>query len=116
MESEDETRTYTELTPVILETSQGCHTEVKFPLPPRITEATNDEATGADSYETFTAMATCNISQNDCSMHVDNRVGLQMKPTLRLKGRTKMNAMSTMIILYIMVLSRCIEDSPKRCL
>ena len=89
MESEDETRTYTELTPVILETSQGYHTEVKVPLPPRITEATNDEATGADSYETFTAVATCNISQNDCSMHVDNRVGAANEAYIKIEGQNE---------------------------
>ena len=71
-------RRYTELTPVILETSQGYRTEVKVPVTPRGNESiecTNGETTDADSYDTFTAMATCNISQSDYSMHVSNSVG-----------------------------------------
>ena len=43
MNSEEETRTYTELTPVMLETSQGYRTEVKVPVTPRGIESTNGE-------------------------------------------------------------------------
>ena len=78
MDSEEETRIYTELTPVMLETSQGYRTEVKVPVTPRgieSIECTNVDTTGADSYDTFTAVATCNISQSDYSMYVSNSVG-----------------------------------------
>ena len=78
IDSEEEPRTYTELTPVMLETSQGYHTEVKVPVTHRgieSTKSTNGETTGADSYDTFTAVTTCNISQSDYSMHVSRSVG-----------------------------------------
>ena len=78
MDSDKETRTYTELTPVMLETSQGYHTEVKVTITPcaiESIESTNGETTGAESYDIFTAVATCNISQKYNSMHVSNCVG-----------------------------------------
>ena len=75
MDSEEETRTYTELTPVMLETSQGYRTEVKVPVTPRGIESTNGETTGADAYDTFTAVATCNIAQSDYSLHIFNGAG-----------------------------------------
>ena len=56
MDSDDEPKTYTELTPVTLQSPQGSRTEVKVPVTPRSTEHTSVQATGINSYDAFTAI------------------------------------------------------------
>ena len=55
MESDTETKQYTELTPVMLQTSQGYRTEVKVPVTPSFHESTPIRTEGANSSETLTS-------------------------------------------------------------
>ena len=89
MDSGEETRTYTELTPVMLETSQGYRTEVKVPVTPRGIESTKGETTGADAYDTFTAVATCNIAQGDYSLHIFNGAGAPDEASVKTESQNE---------------------------